>query len=343
MEFVKLGNSGLKVSKIILGTMSYGTPEWEGWVLDEEKSLPLLKAAFDHGINTWDTADTYSNGESERIICKALKKYEIPREQVVIMSKCFSPVSYSTKDKAPNVESLFQMQTAPEWQNRTGLSRKHIFDAVEASVKRLGTYIDVLQIHRLDDTPAEEIMKALNDVIEKGWVRYIGASSMYAWQFQKLQYTAEKNGWPKFISMQNYYNLLYREEEREMLPLCKDLGVTSIPWSPVARGVLTKPWDSGDKGRESKDPFLSTLIRGQANNADEVIVRRVEEIAKKRSVGMACVATAWVLSKGSLPIIGIGKAERIPQAVEAVSFKLTDEEVKYLEEPYSPRTIIGHW
>ncbi|KAI9863983.1 MAG: hypothetical protein M1824_006021 [Vezdaea acicularis] len=316
--------------------MSYGDPAWQGWVLPEEKALPLLKHAYDNGFNTWDTADVYSNGRSEEIICKALKKYDIPRSKVVILGKCYFGVADPTQP-APAASSVVN---DGEWVNQIGLSRKHIFDAVESSCKRLGTYLDVLQIHRRDpDTPAEEIMRALNDVVEKGLVRYIGASSMSAWQFQELQYVADKRNWNKFISMQNYYNLLYREEEREMIPLCKNLGVTCIPWSPIARGLLARPWGE-ISSREDSDPTTKRLLRARETSIDREIVGRVEEIAKKREVGMACVATAWSLAKGCFPIVGLGSIKRIDEALEAVKFKLTDEEIHYLEEPYQPKALI---
>jgi len=227
--------------------------------------------------------------------------------------------------------------------NRVGLSRKHIMEAVEASVARLGTYIDVLQIHRLDRaTPREEIMRALNDVVEKGWVRYIGASSMAAWEFQALQNVAERHGWPKFISMQNYHNLLYREEEREMIPYCKDSGVGLIPWSPVARGALTRPWDSRSTLRETSDSFLKSHIRSRETETDKAITDRVEEIAKKKGISMAQVATAWSLSKGMCPIIGMNKKDRIDEAVATLKITLTEEETKYLEEPYVAKAISGY-
>lgn len=253
-----------------------------------------------------------------------------------------------------------------EMVNQVGLSRKHIFDAVDASVERLGTYMDVLQIHRLDrDTPREEIMKALNDVVESGKVRYIGASSvsqscivmaclhpllqivdrslqMCAWEFQALQNIADKHGWHKFISMQNYHNLLYREEEREMLPYCADTGVGCIPWSPIARGILAKPWDDRGSKRETSDPFLQYMVRKGESEVDRAIVNRVEELAKKKGVKMAQVATAWVLKMDMVnPIIGLGSKERIDEAVAAVKVKLTDEEAKYLEEPYLPKQVQG--
>ncbi|KAF2465439.1 voltage-gated potassium channel subunit beta-1 channel subunit beta-1 [Lindgomyces ingoldianus] len=301
MEYVNLGKSGLKVSRVILGAMSYGSSSWQPWVLDEAESLPLLEHAYKCGINTWDTADIYSHGISERIIGKALKQYNIPRSKVVILSKCFFGVDESN----PSLPIAAVSTNDGEMVNQCGLSRKHIFDAVDNSVARLGTYIDVLQIHRLDrGTPREEIMKALNDVIESGKVRYIGASSMAAWEFQTLQNIAEKNGWHKFISMQNYYNLIYREEEREM--------------------------------------FLDSLVHKREDKVDQEIIGRVEEIAKKNNVSMACIATAWCVKKGVMPIIGLSSKERIEEAVENIRFKLSDEDAKYLEEAYLPKPIAGY-
>lgn len=224
--------------------------------------------------------------------------------------------------------------------NRVGLSRKHILSAVAGSVQRLGTYIDILQIHRLDrDVNLIETMRALNDVVESGQVRYLGASSMAAWEFQKLQYIAEKNGWHKFISMQNYYNLLYREEEREMMPFCQDSCVGVLPWSPLARGVLAHPWNERGTAREQTDKLLQTLVRKQAAPSDEEIVGRVAEIAVKRRVTMAIIALAWCLHKGVYPITGLGSAARIDEAIQAVSFKLSEDEIRYLEEPYIPKRI----
>ncbi|KAH8725074.1 NADP-dependent oxidoreductase domain-containing protein [Phaeosphaeriaceae sp. PMI808] len=338
MEYVNLGKSGLKVSKVILGAMSYGSSEWAPWVLNEEESLPLLEHAYKRGINTWDTADIYSHGRSERIIGKALKKYNIPRAKVVLLSKCFFGVN---EDNASQniAESMINDGALV---NQVGLSRKHIFDAVEASVARLGTYIDVLQIHRLDrSTPREEIMKALNDVIEKGLVRYIGASSMAAWEFQTLQNIAEKNGWHKFVSMQNYYNLIYREEEREMIPYCKDTGVGLIPWSPIARGALTRPWDDRSTKRAETDKFTSMLVYDREFETDKKIIGRVEEVAKKNDVSMACIATAWCLKKGVCPIIGLSSKERMDEAVQNVKFVLSDEDEKFLEEAYVPKERQG--
>ncbi|KAF2739749.1 Aldo/keto reductase [Polyplosphaeria fusca] len=338
MEYVNLGKSGLKVSKVILGAMSYGSSEWQPWVLDEAESLPLLEHAYKSGINTWDTADLYSRGISERIIGKALKQYNIPRSKIVILSKCY----FGVDDSNLSQPLMAGRTNDGEWVNQVGLSRKHIFDAVDESVERLGTYIDVLQIHRLDrDTPKEEIMKALNDVIESGKVRYIGASTMAAWEFQMLQNIAEKNGWHKFISMQNYYNLIYREEEREMIPYCKETGVGLIPWSPIARGALARPWSDRSSSRAQTDKFLDYLVHSREDKIDQEIIKRVEEVAKKNNVSMATIATAWVLKKGAMPIIGLSSKERIDQSVENIKYKLTDEDAKYLEEPYAPKETLA--
>ncbi|KAL8830752.1 MAG: hypothetical protein Q9191_001252 [Dirinaria sp. TL-2023a] len=340
MEYTRLGTSGLKISKVILGMMSYGSPEWQSWVLNEEASLPLLKHAYDVGINTWDTADVYSNGRSEEIIAKAIHDYKIPRSKLVILSKCYFGVD--TTGAQPEVA---RMRTNDgEMVNQVGLSRKHIFDAVENSVRRLGTYIDVLQIHRLDrGTPHKEIMKALNDVVDSGKVRYIGASSMATWEFQSLQNIAEKHGYHQFISMQNFHNLLYREEEREMLPYCAATGVGCIPWSPVARGVLTRPWEQRVSERENSDVFLKNAIRSRETEVDKAIVDRLEEVSKKKGATMAQVATAWVLRRPMVnPIIGLSSKARIDEAVEASKLQLTDEEAKYLEEPYLPKPVTGY-
>ncbi|KAI4194737.1 MAG: hypothetical protein LQ348_002574 [Seirophora lacunosa] len=339
MEYTRLGKSGLKISKIILGAMSYGTPDWQGWVLNEEDSLPILEHAYKVGLNTWDTADVYSNGRSEEIIAKALKQYNIPRSKVVILSKCYFGVVPGSQ---PPIGAM--SNNDGDMVNQAGLSRKHIFDAVDASVARLGTYIDVLQIHRLDrDTPREEIMKALNDVVESGKVRYIGASSMAAWEFQSLQNIAERHGWHKFISMQNFHNLIYREEEREMLPYCADTGVGCIPWSPIARGALARPWGDRSSARETTDPFLKAMIRSRETDVDKAVVDRLEEVANKKGVKMAQVATAWVLRRDMVnPIIGLASKERIDEAVAALQVKLTDEEAQYLEEPYLPKVVQGY-
>ncbi|CAN6648715.1 putative aryl-alcohol dehydrogenase Aad16p [Trichomonascus vanleenenianus] len=332
MEYQRLGNSGLKVSKIILGAMSYGKSSWRKWVLeDEDTIMSLLKQAYDSGIRTFDTADMYSDGESEKLVGKFLKKYNINRSTIVILSKCFHRC-----DDDPAVSE----NTPANWVNREGLSRKHIFDAVEASVERLGTYIDVLQIHRFDaTTPIEETMEALHDVVKTGKVRYLGASSMATYQFAQMQFVAEKNGWTKFISMQNLYNLVYREEEREMNPFCKETGVGLIPWSPIARGILARP--AGEKSlREETDPMVTK--QGVKESAASLeIIKRVEEVAKQKNISMAMVATAWVLSKGCCPIVGFNKPERIEEAIASLKVKLTDGEIRFLEEAYQPRPVYN--
>ena len=333
MEYVNLGNSGLKVSKVIMGCMTFGSDKWQPWVMNEEESLPIFEHAYKAGINTWDTADVYSNGLSEEIVGKALKKYNIPRERVVIMTKVNFPV---------NEENQYSAGTGDDPMiNMKGLSRKHILDAVAKSVKRLGTYIDVLQIHRLDrETSKEEIMRALNDVIEQGLVRYIGASSMAAWEFQQLQNIAEKHGWYKFISMQNLYNLLYREEEREMIPYCQATGVGLVPWYSLAAGLLTRPWNDESSKRAQTDELMKSIMRNDSTDSDREIVRRVEELAKKKNVAMAQIAIAWQLSHtGVAPILGLNKPKRIDEAVEALKVKLSEEEIEYLKEPYKPKPV----
>ncbi|KAH7313923.1 NADP-dependent oxidoreductase domain-containing protein [Stachybotrys elegans] len=338
MEYTRLGNTGLKISKIILGCMSFGSSKWEGspWVLDEEEGLKLIKAAYDKGINTWDTADTYSNGKSEEIIGKAMKKYSITRQRVVILSKIYYPVM-DDDSRPPGINDGSLV-------NQMGLSRKHIFHAVDRCLERLGTdYIDVLQIHRLDrETPPEEIMRALHDVVQSGKVRYIGASSMHTWEFARLQYIARSNGWTEFISMQPFYNLLYREEEREMIPFCRASGVGIIPWSPIARGLLAKPLekgtDAGDKSIRSQNDAKTNRWFADANLD---IVNRVEEIAKKKGVSMALVSTAWVLKKDCYPIVGLNSEKRIEEVVEALKINFSQEELDYLESEYRPRAVQG--
>ncbi|KAF9729046.1 hypothetical protein PMIN06_003331 [Paraphaeosphaeria minitans] len=332
MQYARLGRSGMKVSRIILGGMAFGKPTWEGspWTLDEEASMEVIKRAWDLGINTWDTADTYSNGESERIFGKFLKKHNIIRSKVVIMTKLFNPVMDDDSRPAP-ADPYSQ-----ELVNQMGLSRKHIFDAVDASLERLNTsYIDVLQLHRLDrETEPEEIMRALHDVVSMGKVRYLGGSSMATWEFARLQYTAKMNGWTPFASMQPFYNLLYREEEREMIPFCKAEGVGIIPWSPLARGLLGKP--AGATSARNEADSKTKKWFGDANSG---IVTRVEELSKKKGVSMASVATAWVLRKGCNPIVGLTSVQRVEQIVEAFEVELSDEDCKFLEEDYRPREV----
>jgi 1-deoxyxylulose-5-phosphate synthase len=323
MDTVKLGRTGLDVSRICLGCMSYGEGSRGGhpWALDEESSRPFYKQALDAGINFFDTANVYSGGTSEEFLGRALHDLGVNRDEVVIATKVSGP-----------------MRTGP---NAVGLSRKAILAEVDHSLRRLGTdFIDLYQIHRLDRrTPMEEMLEALHDVVKAGKVRYLGASSMWAWEFSKALYLAEANGWTKFVSMQDHYNLLNREEEREMLPLCLDQGVGVIPWSPLARGRLARPWDEVTE-RSQSDAFGSTLYD---EATDRVIVDRVAEVAGARGVPMAQVATAWMLSRPAVtaPIIGATKPHHIDDAVAAVDLRLSDDEIARLEEPYRPHAVAG--
>jgi len=340
--YKRLGNSGLRVSVPILGAMSFGSEEWQPWVLGEEKSLPILKAAYDRGLNTWDTANVYSNGVSEEIIGKAIKKYNIPRNKVVILSKCFGYTG-----EQPGVRGIVYGQKIGEskdYVNRGGLSRIAIFEAVNASLKRLDLeYLDLLQIHRFDPfTPIEETMCALNDLVRYGKVHYIGASSMYAYQFAQMQFCAERNGWTKFVSMQNHYNLLYREEEREMNAFCDSTGVGLIPWAPLCRGHLARPpTEFGSTVRSEGEKKGSGMTTGHTE-ADKEIVKRVQELAEKKGWKMSHVALAWINKRVSSPIIGFSSVERLDEALDAGGKTLTEEEEKYLEEPYLTRAIQGH-
>ncbi|OJT11012.1 Versiconal hemiacetal acetate reductase [Trametes pubescens] len=324
MEYVRLGHSGLKVSKIILGCMSYGDPGWQDWLLGEEEGIKHIKFAYEHGITTFDTANVYSNGLSEVILGNAIKKLNLPREELVILTKA----STSTITTIPAAaESII---------NQKGLNRKHIFDSVKASLKRLQLeYIDVLQCHRFDyTTPIEETMQALHDVVKAGYVRYIGMSSCYAYQY----YAITHNLTP-FISMQNHYSLMYREEEREMFPTLKMFGVGSIPWSPLARGLLSRPNAASSK-RGDTDPSMARY----KTEANLQVVDRVEELAKKKGVKMAQVALAWIFAKPgvSAPIIGTTNLSNLEELLDAMDIKLSEEEVKFLEEPYKPMNITGH-
>jgi len=335
----RLGSSGLRVSNPIFGTMSFGSPEWQPWVIDEEKALPLLKAAYDRGLNTWDTANVYSNGVSEEIIGKAIKKYEIPRNKIVILSKCFGYVG-----EEPGVRGIMYGQDiakSKDYVNRGGLSRTAIFEAVNASLARLQLdHLDLLQIHRFDPhTPIEETMLALHDLVRSGKVHYIGASSMWAWQFSLLQHAAEKNHWTKFVSMQNHYNLLYREEEREMNAFCNATGVGLIPWAPLSRGHLARPLEAFGSTTRSEGEKKSGA---EQSEADREIVRRVQEVAEKKGWKMSHVALAWINKRISAPIIGFSSVERMDEALDACGKELSREEEEYLEEPYKPKAIVGH-
>ncbi len=324
MEYVKLGKTGLEVSKICLGCMTYGDPERgnHAWSLPEEESRALLKQAIELGINFLDTANTYSNGSSEEIVGRAIKDFA-KREDIVLATKVFN-----------------RMRPGP---NGAGLSRKAIFDEIDNSLRRLGTdYVDLYQIHRWDyTTPIEETLEALHDVVKAGKARYIGASSMYSWQFAKALYTSRLNGWTEFVSMQDHLNLLYREEEREMLPFCQDQKIAVIPWSPLARGRLTRDWDE-KTNRSETDEFGKTLYK-QAEDADRKIVEKVAEIAKAHGVSRAQVATAWILQKSAVtaPIIGASKAQHLTDAVGALTVKLSAEDIAALEAPYIPHDVAG--
>ncbi|OKL62706.1 hypothetical protein UA08_01647 [Talaromyces atroroseus] len=317
VEYVRLGNSGLRVSWPILGTMAMGSSPYATWLLNREESLKVLKAAYDSGINTWDTSCVYSNGQSEEILGAAMRELNIPRQKVVIMTKC-----------------------GKGYVNHGGLSRAAIFKSVDDSLARLGTnYIDLLQIHRFDPhTPLEETMRALHDLVQAGKVRYIGASSMWAVQFAQMQFIAEKHGWTKLISMQNYYNLCYREEEREMIRFCKGTGVGIIPWSPLFAGRLARPLGY-DKSLRSKRP--SPHHPGMTST-DEEIIQRVEKLANEKDWNMSDVALAWHKSKSSIPIVGLNSADRVEEMSGLKGKELTDDEVKYLEEPYVARAVAGH-
>ncbi|OCH87251.1 Aldo/keto reductase, partial [Obba rivulosa] len=342
MPYVRLGKSGLKVSKIILGTMQYGSKDWQDWVIDdEEEAIKHIKFAYDHGIQSFDTANVYSNGLSEVLLGKTIKKLDLPREEIVVMTKVYGAIT-------TDPEATKQMRagkTADELGlvNQHGLSRKHIFDSVQASLKRLQLdYIDLFQCHRFDnDTPIEETMQALHDVVKAGWVRYIGMSSCWAYQFHAMQNYAINNNLTPFISMQNHHSLVYREEEREMFPTLKLFGVGAIPWSPLARGVLTRPLGQATR-RSETDPWVGIYDTTQTGTVD--IISRVEELAKKKGVSMAQISIAWSLSKDGVtaPIVGTTSLKNLEDIIGAVRVTLTDEEIKYLEEPYKPLRTTGH-
>jgi aryl-alcohol dehydrogenase-like predicted oxidoreductase len=325
MDYVNLGRTGLRVSRICLGMMSYGSSGWRPWVLDEPDAEPIVRAAVEGGITFFDTADMYSAGASEEVTGRLLPKF-LTRDEMVVATKVFNPMTPG--------------------ENGRGLSRKHVLSAIDASLERLGMdYVDLYQTHRWDNqTPIEETMEALHDVVRAGKARYIGASSMFAWQFAKAQHVAERNGWTRFVSMQPHYNLIYREEEREMIPQCIDQGVGVIPWSPLARGVL-----AGNRGRQGErrttragsDEFADWLY---SQPTDFDVVDRVVEVAEARGVKPAQVALAWLLQKPGVtaPIIGATKLSHLEDALGAVEIELTPEEMGRLEEPYVPHPVLGH-
>ena len=325
MQYVTLGGSALKVSRICLGTMTYGSPKWREWVLPEEESRPFIRRALDLGINFFDTADMYSVGASEEILGRALKEYTT-RDQVVIATKVYYPMGEGPDDR--------------------GLSRRHILDAIDASLRRLRVdYVDLYQIHRWDyETPIEETLEALHDVVESGKARYIGASSMYAWQFARALGLADRHGWTRFVSMQNHYNLIYREEEREMIPLCRAEGIGVIPWSPLARGFLAgnrarQGW--GETRRARTDDYAQTMYYSEA---DFAVAARVEQLAARRGVKPTQIALAWLLAQPGItaPIVGASRIEQLDQSVAALDVTLDADERKFLEEAYVPHPVLGH-
>lgn len=326
MQYVSLGKSGLKVSRLCLGCMSYGSKKWRQWVLEEADALPFFRQALDAGINFFDTADMYSSGVSEEITGRALKKLGVHREEVVIATKVYNPTG--------------------DTPNERGLSKKHIRHGIDASLKRLGVdYVDLYQIHRHDSTtPMEETLEALTDVVNQGKALYIGGSSMYAWEFARYLYLADQHGYARFASMQNHYNLVYREEEREMNPLCRAEGVALIPWSPLARGFLAgnrRGEEKGETVRAKSDEFAHGLYYKED---DFQVVDRVTELAKKHAVPNARIALAWILHQPGVtaPIIGATKEHHIPDAVKGAEIKLSSEEIAYLEAPYKPHPVLGH-
>src|SRR4051812_32438640 len=324
MDYIRLGRTGLKVSRLCLGAMTYGTPEWRPWVLDEAASRPFIARALEHGINFFDTADMYSRGVSEQVLGRALE--DQPRDRLVIATKAFYPIV--------------------DGPNAAGLSRKHLFDAIDGSLRRLGTdYVDLYQIHRFDyATPIEETLESLHDIVKAGKARYIGASSMFAWQFMKMLAVSDAHGWTRFVSMQNHYNLVYREEEREMLPLCREEGIGVIPWSPLARGFLAgnrRRADHGATTRAKTDAFAHEMYYAPS---DFTIADRLVEVAAKRHVQPTQIALAWLLAKPAVtaPIVGASKLPHLDDAVGALAIKLDAAEMKLLEEPYQPHSVLGH-
>ncbi|QYN32958.1 aldo/keto reductase [Pseudonocardia sp. DSM 110487] len=322
MEYTRLGSTGMQVSRICLGMMSYGTPTWREWVLDIDASRPLVRSAVDAGITFFDTADGYSLGVCEELTGTLLREFFPRRDDYVLATKVFFPMSDRPNDR--------------------GLSRKHIMASIDGSLRRLGTdHVDLYQIHRWDpETPIEETMEALHDVVRAGKARYIGASSMYAWQFAKAQHTADLGGWTRFVSMQDHYNLIYREEEREMHPLCLDQGVGVIPWSPLARGRLARLPEERTTTRAASDPIADNMY----TESDDAVVQAVADVAKARDLPLAQVALAWMLHKEAIsaPIVGATKPGHIEDAVAAVGVELSDEEIAALEAPYVPHPVLGH-
>ena len=325
MQYTNLGNTGLQVSRLCLGCMTFGSKKWRDWILEEPEAEKIIRHALDSGVNFFDTADMYSNGVSEEVVGNIMRRL-VSRDAYVLATKVYFP----TGDRP----------------NQGGLSRKHIFQAIDDSLQRLKTdYVDLYQIHRFDyQTPVEETLEALNDLVRMGKVRYLGASSMYAWQFARMLYSSRQNGWSRFVSMQNHYNLIYREEEREMLPMCREEGIGVIPWSPLARGFLAGNRDrnrSGSTTRAKTDEYARNLY---FQEQDFQILDRVKELAKKYRVLPIQIGMAWVLHKEAVtsPIVGISAQKQLDELVAAMDINLTQEDLKYLEEPYRPKEIVGH-
>jgi 1-deoxyxylulose-5-phosphate synthase len=326
VEYVRFGNTGMKVSRLCLGMMTYGSKKWREWVLEEGEARPFIQRALEVGINFFDTADTYSSGASEEVLGNLLKALGVRRETVVVATKVFNPMSQDINDR--------------------GLSRKHILDAVDKSLSRLKMdYVDLYQIHRWDyETPIEETMEALHDVVRSGKARYIGASSMFAWQLMKAQHAADQHGWTRFVSMQNHLNLIYREEEREMIPCCMDQGLAIIPWSPMARGFFSGNHRQGQSGKTTRartDAYAQELYY---RPEDFTVRDRVQEVAKQRGVSGSQIALAWVLNKPyvTAPIIGASRMDHLDQAIAALDIKLAEAENKSLEEAYQVHPVLGH-
>jgi aryl-alcohol dehydrogenase (NADP+) len=325
MQFAHLGRSGLNVSRLCLGAMTYGSSQWRDWILDEDASRPFIQRALELGINFFDTADMYSHGASEEVLGRALRDFA-KRDEVVIATKVFFPTGPGANDR--------------------GLSRKHVLSAIDASLRRLGVdYVDLYQIHRFDsETPIEETMEALDDVVRAGKARYIGASSMFAWQFATMQHVADAHGWTRFVSMQPHYNLIYREEEREMIPLCLAQGVGVIPWSPLARGFLAgnRTRDKGGQTvRSRSDDYAHRMYYA---DSDFDVVERVVELARRKEALPAQVALAWLLHRPGVtaPIIGASKPHHLDDAIAALSIELSAGDMEFLEEPYKPHAVLGH-
>lgn len=326
MQYVNLGKTGMKVSRLCLGMMSYGSKKWREWILEEADAKPFIKRALDAGINFFDTADVYSLGESERVTGRLFKDLGVNRQNVIVATKVNGQMSDDVNDR--------------------GLSRKHILDSIDKSLQRLQMdYVDLYQIHRWDyEVPIEETLEALNDVVRAGKARYVGASSMFAWQFARALHISKKHGWTKFVSMQNHYNLAYREEEREMIPLCIDQGIGLIPWSPMARGFFAGDRKRGGGGatvRSNSDPFSNNLY---FRDEDFAVADHVAAVAKERGMTGSQIALAWVLSKPYVhsPIIGATKMDHLEQAIAALDIRLSDEEIKKVEEAYKPHPVLGH-